>query len=116
MQLTSKSSNGSDQLHHDGLHRFHSGLDEDGVIADLVRNFVKQDGQGGDLAHALASQEGRSDCQAVGKVVEGVGEQVEVAGDFDLADLVAAASVVVVLALESLHRYKLKDASNCPRI
>lgn len=59
-------------------------------------NFVQQDGQGGDLSNAFTGQEGGSDGQAVGEVVEGVGEQVEVAGNLDFADLVSAGSVVVL--------------------
>ena len=74
--LTSESSDGGDQLHQDGFHWRHSGLDQDGVIADLMRDLVQQDGQGGNFADTLTGDEGSSDGQSVGKVVEEIGEQV----------------------------------------
>jgi len=51
-----------------------------------VWDFVQEDGQGGDLSDALSGDEGSPDGQTVGEVVERVGEQVQVAGNFHLAN------------------------------
>ena len=51
---------------------------------------MQEDGQGGDLSDALSGDEGSSDGQSVGEVVEGVGEQVQVAGNFHLANFPVA--------------------------
>lgn len=72
-----------DQLQGHGFRFRAAGLDKNGEVADLVRHLVKQNGQRGDDADAVAGQVGRADRQAVGEVVCEISGQVQVAGHFD---------------------------------
>ena len=94
LYFTCQSSDGRHKLHEHGLPWRHSGLDEDRVVSNLMRNFVEQDGQGRDFAYTLSGDERGTDGQAVGKVVECVGKEVQVSGNFDFAYYVGGSFVL----------------------
>lgn len=92
---------GTHLLHHDAQHRTQertkrsdelrphghllaeAGLDEQREIADLVRDLVEEDGDGGGGAEGGGGVEGGGEGEAVGDVVREVGEEVEVGGESD---------------------------------
>ena len=55
------------------------GLDEDGIVPDLVRNLVDHDSYGGGDAGGLAVAKCGSNGEAVRKVIQRVDQQVQVA-------------------------------------
>lgn len=59
-------------------------LHEDGEITDLVGNLVEKDGDGGDDAQGVPTQEGCSDSQTVREIVCKIRSQVQVAGYLDV--------------------------------
>ena len=66
---TTHGPDGRDQLESHGLPFRVARLDEDGKVADLVRDLVEEDGESGDDADATAGDVGGADCQSVGEVV-----------------------------------------------
>lgn len=62
-----------------------SRLDENGKVSDLVRHFVQQDGDGGDVSDGTASQKRGADGQPIRQVVREIRRQVQISRHFDVA-------------------------------
>ncbi len=77
-------SESSDELEHDRLPLPTAGLHQDGEVANLVGNLVKEDRDGGEVTDRVAAEKRRPDGQPVGEVVSEVGGQVQVRGYLDV--------------------------------
>jgi len=106
-----------DQLKHEGLALREAGIQQDHEVADLVRDFVCHDGEGGQHARLPVEQEGGRDDHAVGKVVEGIADQDRPAATTGFAGIVAGVVVmgialVVVRVMDQRRLFQQEQAED----